>query len=144
MIARTIYTGTQSSLTFDSKILVFNGSILTFYYYGLDFFNIEGFTFDEIDMGDAQITADLYLPADFVPNFSRDWYMEFRGEKFYNKTLQPPVLKDTSSLFTMPKRVPPVNTTDVLPLYSLFSALTPVIVTGLASTVNIPPSAVKL
>ena len=30
MIARTIYTGTQSSLTFDSKILVFNGSILTF------------------------------------------------------------------------------------------------------------------
>ena len=49
-------------------------------------------------MGDAQITADLYLPADFVPNFSRDWYMEFRGEKFYNKTLQPPALKDTSSL----------------------------------------------
>lgn len=98
MIARTIYTGTQSSLTFDSKILVFNGSILTFYYYGLDFFNIESFTFDETDMGDAQITADLYLPADFVPNFSRDWYMEFRGEKFYNKTLQPSALKDTNSL----------------------------------------------
>jgi len=62
------------------------------------FYNIEAFSYQEEDMGEATITCDLMLPAMVDPSFSTAWYMDFRGEKFYNKTLQPSAVKDDSSL----------------------------------------------
>lgn len=58
---------------------------------------VSDFVFTEADMGEASITCDIYVPADADPAFSLQWYVDYRGERFYLSTLQPPAVKDTSS-----------------------------------------------
>lgn len=59
---------------------------------------ISDFVFNEADMGESSITCDIYLSADTDPMFSREWYIDYRGEKFYLSTLQPPAIKDNSEV----------------------------------------------
>jgi len=98
-MSRMIYTGKSTALSFNSQVLTFNGDILVFHYKGLDYFEIRGFEFTETDMDESSITCDLYLPQETDPCFSLDWYIEFRGEKYYNKTLKPPSVKDADSVY---------------------------------------------
>ena len=59
-------------------------------------YEVSAFTFSEADMGEASITCDIYLPQEVDPQFSLDWYIDYKGEKFYLSTLQPPAIKDNS------------------------------------------------
>lgn len=61
-------------------------------------YKVSAFVFSEADMGESSITCDIYLSADKDPGFSRSWYIEYRGEKFYLSTLQPPAIKDNSTV----------------------------------------------
>lgn len=59
---------------------------------------INEFTFQEADMGDSNITLTLKLPVEVDPNFSKDMYVEYLGEKFYLTNTKPQGVKDISSL----------------------------------------------
>lgn len=93
-----IYTDKELALSFSSNVLTFNDQILTFWSKGLTHFDVEGFTFTAEDMGMAQITCDLFVDPEMTPAFDRDWYMDYRGERFRLATLKPSGVKDTSSL----------------------------------------------
>lgn len=95
---KQILTGKELALEFNSKVLTFSEKILTFFLKGITHYDAEAFTYNESDMGEATITLDLLVPPDENPAFSREWYVDFRGERFYNKTLQPSAVKDTASL----------------------------------------------
>ena len=93
-----IQTNKTAQLEYNSQILDFNGQTLTFYVRGLTHWDVDAFSYTEEDMGAATITLDLLVPADVDPDFGLDWYVDFRGERFYNKSLKPGCVKDTSSL----------------------------------------------
>lgn len=62
------------------------------------YYDIEAYDVSEVDMGLNTITLDLRLPADVDPRFTLDWYVEYKGERFNLKTLEPSGVKDNSSL----------------------------------------------
>jgi len=95
---KRIYTDKLAALEFNSEVLLFNNEALTFWVRGLTHFDVEGFTYSEKEMEMASIELDLYVEPDMIPAFDKDWYVEFRGEKFTLITLTPSCVKDTSSL----------------------------------------------
>jgi len=95
---KRLYTEKELTLGFNSKVLTFNDQILTFYSRGLTYFDVEGFTYTEAEMGEATINLDMFVEPSLVPEFSRFWYVDYRGERYYLSTLTPTCVKDTSSL----------------------------------------------
>ena len=59
---------------------------------------VKEFTFQEGEMSDATITLNLQLPASTAPNFAKDMYVEYLGEKFYLTNTKPQGVKDISSI----------------------------------------------
>ena len=67
---------------------------------GLTHFDVNSFTFNEQEMGMATISLDMFVQADMIPEFTSDWYVDFRGgERFHLSTLEPAILKDNTSRF---------------------------------------------
>ena len=64
---KRIYTGKELTLGFNSKVLTFNDQILTFYSRGLTYFDVEGFTYTEAEMGEATINLDMFVEPSLVP-----------------------------------------------------------------------------
>lgn len=95
---KRIYTDKEAALGFNSKILTFNDEALTFWVKGLTHFDVNAFTYNEVEMGEAKITCDILVGYDTIPAFDRFWYVDFRGERYYLSTLTPACVKDTSSL----------------------------------------------
>jgi len=93
-----LYTGKDHALAFNSKVLSFQGQVLTFWSVGLQYFDVEGFTYNEAEMGAATITCDMFVDPAVIPAFDRLWYVDYRGERYYLSTLTPALVKDTSSL----------------------------------------------
>lgn len=50
------------------------------------------------DMGEKTITAQVKIAGDIVPDFSRDWVVEFKGEKYIMPLRQPQGAKENTSL----------------------------------------------
>lgn len=50
------------------------------------------------DMSDAGLSYSIKVPADIDHDFSLDWWISVRGEKFYNTTLKPEGYKDDKSI----------------------------------------------
>lgn len=86
----TTKTGTYITTNNGEYILVKGGSVVA---------HISEFVFTEQDMGEATITCDVKYPAEVGPNFSLDWCITYKGEKFFLSTLQPPCIKDNKSIF---------------------------------------------
>ncbi len=93
-----IFTDKTQALSFNEKSLTFNGEVLTFMQKGVTHFDVNAFTYNASDMGESSIELDMFVEPDMTPAFDKDWYVEFRGEKFYLSTLEPSCVKDTSSL----------------------------------------------
>jgi hypothetical protein len=93
-----ILTGIVSTLSYIDKVLIYAGQKLIYHFPNKDFYKLDNLVFKEEEMGESIITCDLSIPADVDPAFSFDWYIELKGEKFYNKTLLPPARKNTESL----------------------------------------------
>ncbi len=51
-----------------------------------------------VDMGDKTITAKIAIDGDIVPDFSSDWWIVFRGEKYIMPLREPQGVKDNESL----------------------------------------------
>lgn len=51
-----------------------------------------------VDMSDASVSYSIQVPANIEHAFSLDWWIEVRGERFYNSTLKPNGFKDASKL----------------------------------------------
>ncbi|WAX17142.1 hypothetical protein PF672P2_00005 [Parabacteroides phage PF672P2] len=89
--------GQGKYLSYGSKVLLYDNIAVTFNL-NAKTYEVSKFTYSEADMGEANISLDLLLPADVDAKFSLDWNIMFMGEKFTLNTLSPPGLKDTSSL----------------------------------------------
>ena len=50
------------------------------------------------DMGDRTITADVKIDGAVTPDFSYDWEVEFKGERYIQPLRKPQALKDNQSL----------------------------------------------
>ena len=50
------------------------------------------------DMGDRTISAQIKIDGDVVPDFSYDWEVEFKGERYIHPVKTPQGTKDNSSL----------------------------------------------
>lgn len=50
------------------------------------------------DMGEKNITAQVKIDGDIAPNFSRDWVVKFRGEKYIMPLRKPQAAKENTSL----------------------------------------------
>ena len=50
------------------------------------------------DMGDRTITADVTIDGAVAPDFSYDWEVEFKGERYIQPLRKPQALKDNQSL----------------------------------------------
>ena len=72
-------------------------------------YQINGFTFSEAEMGDSTITLTLSIPIRkeivsgslvdvFAPSFSKEWFVSYKGERFYLTTTKPEGTKSISSL----------------------------------------------
>jgi hypothetical protein len=93
-----IFTDKTQALSFNEQSLTFNGEVLTFMQKGITHFDVNAFTYNAADMGESSIELDMLVDPDLTPAFDKDWYVEFRGERFYLSTLEPSCVKDTSSL----------------------------------------------
>ena len=49
------------------------------------------------DMGDRTITADVKIDGAVTPDFSYDWEVEFKGERYIQPLRKPQALKDDKS-----------------------------------------------
>lgn len=94
-----ILTGNDVALSFQEYVLNFGNEVLTFWVKGLTHFDVNSFTFNEQEMGMATISLDMFVQADMIPEFTSDWYVDFRGERFHLSTLEPAILKDNTSRF---------------------------------------------
>lgn len=54
-------------------------------------------TVDLADMGERTITATVKIDGEISPDFSFDWEVEFRGEKYVHSVRQPQAIKDNAS-----------------------------------------------
>ena len=50
------------------------------------------------DMGDRTITADVKIDGSVIPDFSYDWEVEFKGERYIQPLRKPHAIKDNKSL----------------------------------------------
>lgn len=50
------------------------------------------------DMGDRTITTEVKIDGDVTPDFSFDWEIEFKGERYIQPLRKPQALKDNNSL----------------------------------------------
>lgn len=50
------------------------------------------------DMGEKTITSDIRIDGNIVPNFSRDWNVMFRGERYVMSQRKPQASKDNENL----------------------------------------------
>ena len=50
------------------------------------------------DMGDRTITSEIKIDGDVAPDFSYDWEVEFKGEKYIQPLRKPQALKDNNSI----------------------------------------------
>lgn len=50
------------------------------------------------DMGDRTITADVKIDGSVIPDFSYDWAVEFKGERYIQPLRKPHAIKDNKSL----------------------------------------------
>lgn len=50
------------------------------------------------DMGDRTITTEVKIDGDIAPDFSFDWEIEFKGERYIQPLRKPQALKDNNSL----------------------------------------------
>lgn len=51
-----------------------------------------------VDMGDKTITTQVEIDGSIVPDFSFDWEVEFKGERYIQPLRNPQALKDDSSI----------------------------------------------
>lgn len=51
-----------------------------------------------VDMSDASLSYSIKVPIEIEHQFSLDWWIEVRGERFYNKSLNPEGYKDDKSI----------------------------------------------
>ena len=49
------------------------------------------------DMGDRTISAQVKIDGSVVPDFSFDWEVEFKGERYIHPVREPQGLKDNTS-----------------------------------------------
>lgn len=52
------------------------------------------------DMGERSITTNIKISGDIVPNFSFDWEIEWKGERFIHTAREPQASKDNTSIRT--------------------------------------------
>lgn len=97
-MSELIYTGTTGPLVYQSQVLTYSGQTLTFYYTGTGVFKISSFSFSESDMDESIISCVVSIPGQ-APQFSFNWYMDLRGERFYLRSILPPVRKNNDSLY---------------------------------------------
>ncbi|NCU31116.1 hypothetical protein EOM57_04925, partial [Candidatus Saccharibacteria bacterium] len=95
-MSELIYTGSNAVLTYNNQVLTYADEVLTFYFTGDSVFKIGAFSFNEADMDESSISCVVQAAA--PPPFSFSWYMELRGEKFYLRSIIPPVKKTNDSL----------------------------------------------
>lgn len=50
------------------------------------------------DMGDRTITADVKIDGSVIPDFSYDWVVEFKGERYIQPLRKPRAIKDNKSI----------------------------------------------
>ena len=55
-------------------------------------------TISFVDMGERTISAQVKIDGDIVPDFSYDWEIMYRGEKFIQPLRKPQSVKDNTSL----------------------------------------------
>lgn len=97
-MSELIYTGLSGPLVYQSQVLTYSGETLTFYYTGTGVFKIASFSFSETDMDESTISCVVSIPG-AKPDFSFSWYMDMRGERFYLRSILPPVKKNNESLY---------------------------------------------
>ena len=97
-MSELIYTGLSGPLVYQSQVLTYSGETLTFYYTGTEDFKIASFSFSETDMDESTISCVVSIPG-AKPDFSFNWYMYMRGERFYLRSILPPVKKNNESLY---------------------------------------------
>ena len=95
---KRIYTDKDLLLSFNEQVILFADEALRFAVKGITHFDVDSFVYNAADMGESSISCDIITPPDETPSFDRNWYVDFRGERFFLSTLQPTCVKDTSSL----------------------------------------------
>lgn len=95
---KRIYTDKDLLLSFNEHVILFADEALRFAVRGITHFDVDSFVYNATDMGESSISCDIITPPNETPSFDRNWYVDFRGERFFLSTLQPTCVKDTSSL----------------------------------------------
>ena len=95
---KRIYTDKDLLLSFNEQVILFGDEALRFAVKGITHFDVDSFVYNAADMGESSISCDIITPPNETPSFDRNWYVDFRGERFFLSTLQPTCVKDTSSL----------------------------------------------
>ena len=54
-----------------------------------------------VDMGDRTISAQVKIDGDIVPDFSYDWEVEFKGERYIQPLRQPQASKGNESIYSL-------------------------------------------
>ena len=52
------------------------------------------------DMGERSITTNIKISGDVVPDFSYDWEVEYKGERYIHTAREPQASKDNTSIRT--------------------------------------------
>ena len=53
------------------------------------------------DMGDRTISAQVKIDGNIVPDFSYDWEVEFKGERYIQPLRQPQASKGNESIYSL-------------------------------------------